>query len=496
MSLASLGGPIHVDSSGVFECVAAGGTNRAPAAAHGAATKLSYDAVEQRGKRKSPGIESRSEDLILDSAKRAKLNATAFDIGRNFSVAKWMIRRHLDYVASFDFHSRTENEEVNNQVEFLMTRWFRKYNCDRAARHPFWRIIRLTELLSTVAGDCGLLKLSDGRLQAIEGDRVRNPGGMTVEGERQQWTHGVKLDEAGRALAYSIHRRRQHGGFQFERTVPASSFCLHGHFDRFDQVRGISPITSALNPLRDVYENFDLALAKSKVEQLFALAFYRDATESAGVVTNEGEAGTEKSDYKVDFGKGPVLLDLDPGDKAEFLQGSSPGSNFGPFTQLVLQVALKSLDIPYSFYDEAHTNFFGSRAAWLHYERSCLFKRADVLDLLQQLTVWRLMLFVLDGELVLPKGMDLGDLAWEWVPLGMPWWDPAKEINGDLAAIGAGLDNPQRITKDRGKGDWYHNVDQISLAIKYAETKGVPLSFNPLVQTVEVVPADEVKSGK
>lgn len=491
MSLASLGGSIHVGLTGVSEAVPA------------AAAQLSYDAVEQRGRRKSPTIDSRSEDLILDSTKRSKAQATTLDLCRNFSVARWMIRRHLDYVASFDFHSRTGDDQFDDQVDTFMQRWFRKYACDRAGRHPFWRIIRLAEMLRTTSGDCGLLKLSDGRLQAIEGDRVRNPSGATIAGDAQQWVHGVKLDPAGKALAYSIHRRRLYGGFEFERTVPASSLCLHAHLDRFDQVRGISPIMSALNPLRDVYENFDYALAKAKVTQLFALAITSERGEDTGGETNvttttetNSETGTTGTKYEVDFGKGPIKLELDPGDEARFLESATPSTQFQDFTQLVIQVALKALDIPFSFYDEAHTNFFGSRAAWLHYERSCKAKRDDVLDLLNELTMWRLMLAVLDGELVLPRGMDLGFLAWEWVPLGMPWWDPAKEINGDLLAIGAGLDNPQRITKDRGKGDWYQNVDQIAKAIDYAKEKGVPLSFLPLAQPVEVVPADEVKSGK
>ena len=498
MSLASLAAPILVDSSGVRDAAQLA----APQGASAKAGQFTYDATDQRGRRKAPGVDSRSEDIILDATRRSKLQATAFDIGRNFSIAKWMIRRHLDYVASFDFHSRSGNDAVDSQIETLMTRWFRKYNCDRAARHPFWRIVRLIELLRTTAGDVGLLKLADGRLQAIEGDRIRNVSGATTDGPKQNWIHGVKLDDAGRALAYTICSRRTYGGFEFERQVPASNLILHGHFDRFDQVRGVSPIASALNPLRDVYENFDYALAKAKVTQLFAMAFTRAATEDAAgadnvtaTTTTDDDAGASQTRYEVNFGNGPVKLELDPGDDAKFLESNQPSSEFQQFTQLVLQVALKALDIPYSFYDEAHTNFFGSRAAWLHYERSCIFKRADLLDVLNQITVWRLMLFVLDGELTLPRGMGFEDLHWEWVPLGMPWWDPSKEINGDLAAVRAGFDNPQRITKDRGKGDWYDNVDQIAVALNYARDKGVPLAFDPLIQPVNVVPADEVQSG-
>lgn len=494
MTLAGLSGPIYVDPSGVSQA-------SAPAAPR---TQFVYDAVEQRGRRKSPNVDSRSEDLILDSSKRNKLQANAFDIGRNFSIARWMVRRHLDYVASFDFHARFGDPDTDAQAERLMNRWFAKENCDRAERHPFWRIVRLIELMRTVSGDVGLIKLADARLQCIEGDRVRNPNGTTTDGQNAKWVHGLQLDPGGKAVAYAISKRRIYGGFEHERVVPATNFILHGHFDRFDQVRGISPVASALNPLRDVYENFDYALAKAKVTQLFAMAITSKRLEDAGGADNvtatetQDEDGNTKTKYDVDFGKGPIKLELDPGDEAKFLESATPSTQFQDFTQLVIQVALKALDIPFSFYDESHTNFFGSRAAWLHYERSCIFKRKDLLDVLNAITKWRLMLFVLDGELKLPRGLSLDEEPWEWVPLGMPWWDPSKEINGDLAAIRAGLDNPQRITKDRGKGDWYDNVDQIAKAIKYArEHKDgpVPLAFDPLIQPVQVVDAEEVQSA-
>ena len=61
-----------------------------------------------------------------------------------------------------------------------------------------------------------------------------------------------------------------------------------------------------------VYEGIDYALAKMKVEQLFALVFYRDANDTVAPLT---EGSSEANGYSVNFGKGPVQLDLDPGDK-------------------------------------------------------------------------------------------------------------------------------------------------------------------------------------
>ena len=141
-----------------------------------------------------------------------------------------------------------------------------------------------------------------------------------------------------------------------------------------------------------------------------------------------------------------------------------------------MQVALKSLDIPFSFYDESHTNFFGSRAAWLHYERSCKDKRDDQIEMRRNYTQWKLQNWIASGRLVLPVSMRQTDIHFEWVPGGMAWWDPSKEINGHIAAIKAGLDTPQRICRATGT-DYYDNVDAISKALQYASEKGVPVEF-------------------
>jgi capsid protein len=86
---------------------------------------------------------------------------------------------------------------------------------------------------------------------------------------------------------------------------------------------------------------------------------------------------------------------------------------------------------------------------------------------------------VLDGRLQLPRGFTVETLPLEWVATGMPWWDPAKEIRGDVMAIGAGLDNPQRICKERGRGDFYDNLREIAKAKAAAAKLGLELSFDP-----------------
>jgi len=460
-------------------------------------SQFKYDALEAKGKRKAAPPRVLREDTILPTRKRSRLASNTQDLCRNFAIASWMLRRHLDYVTQFEFHSRTGNDDLDNQIEQLMAEDSRPVNMDRGRRFDRERYFRSMEAASVIHGDVGNHLFSDGRIKGVESDLIRNPEGKTAE---DGWVNGIKVNGDGAALAYGLHRRTRSGrGYEFIREVPAKYFLHHGFFDRFatDQTRGVSPLVAALNPLRDVYENFDYALAKAKVTQLFAIAFYRAADDSPGQLSGgiNADGEEDKAGYDVDFGRGPLNLDLDDGDRAEFLESKHPSTEFQQFTQLMIMVGLKSLDLPYSFYDEKHTNFFGSRAAWLHYERSCKHKRDNQIETRRKWTIFKYRDWIIKERLTLPGDMTVADAAFEWVPKGMPWWDPAKEIRGDLAAIGAGLDNPQRIVKERGRGDFKDNVDKLIEAKKYARDQGMKELGEPLILNFDMQPDIEIKTN-
>ena len=328
-----------------------------------------YDAVAAKNRRQAPTGILRSEDGENNPADRRKLLSAGRDVNRNFALAAWMIRRHLDYVSTFNFQAKTGNPDLDDSLERLMRWWSNPYNCDVTSRFSLSKMIRLLEMRRVIDGDIFVIKLRDGTLQVIEGDRVRTPegGGLPENLNQSQLTHGVRVDDNGMPLSYCVCSRSKAtdqgtigGNFKFERMVSARNMYHFAYLDRFDQVRGVSPIAPAFNTLRDVYEGFDYALAKLKVSQLFGLVFYRDKDDAIGEVSTSGEDG---SGYEVDLGRGPVQLDLDAGDRAEFLESKNPSTEFQSFTQSMIGVALKSLDIPYSFYAENFTNYSGARQA-------------------------------------------------------------------------------------------------------------------------------------
>lgn len=445
-----------------------------------------YDAAKTSTRRQAPKQVVRSEDDELNPKKRRKLIATTLDLRRNFPLARWAINKHLDYVTRFTFQSTTGDKELNQRIEQFMKVWSRKENCDVAGRHPLARQVRLAEAAAVCHGDMAFNLLSSGRIQGIEGDRIATPNhDQPKDFDPEEWTHGVKVTKAGRAEAYAICNRDKHGRrLTLAKILPARFVVHHAFYDRFDQVRGISPIASAINDFQDIREAHAYALAKLKISQLFGLVTYRDDPEAIKEVEGSGDFG-EEAPFTVDFDKGPFQLDLDSNDKAEFIGDKSPSADADRLVAKIIAIALKSLDLPQSFYDESHTNFFGSRAALMQYLQGCESKRDNVRGTLDAITEWRLRLAVLRGEIELPSGKTVDDLSWDWIHAGTPWWDPVKDLNSDVKAVASGWATNDEVCRKRTGRPFREIAEELKAEQDFIKETGVmiispgPNVFNP-----------------
>jgi len=425
--------------------------------------KFGYDAIKDNKRRRAPRSTNYSEDNTLPAWQRNKLTATVRDVQRNFSVASWAIRKHLDYVSTFSFQAKTGDPDLNRRVEELMAWWSQPRNCDVRKQHSLARFIRLAEQSRTIDGDVFIVRLRTGQLQAVESDRVKDPSsGQPPNLDLSNTVQGVMLDKAGAPRGYIINKRSNtySGSLTFEKVVRAANTFHLGYYDRFDQVRGISRLAAAINTYQDLYEGLTYALCKAKVSQLFGLVTYRDADSALGSIDSEVD-DQGHTEYEIDFGVGPFHLDLDEGDKAEILESKNPSKELQDFSGIMIALALKALDIPMSFYQENFSNYSGSRQALLQYEQSAQVKRQDVRDLLDWVTAWKIREWIRSGILQLPAGMDERSIRWDWVGHGLPWIDPLKEVSAQVKAIEAGIMSRQEVAKSQGK-DWFDIQEQLA----------------------------------
>lgn len=480
------------------------------------ARRFGYDAVDDAKRRRRPArTDLRSEEHILPSAQRRKIVATARDVVRNHATAAWMIRCHLDYVTRFEFQCRTGDEALDAAIETFIWRAGLRGNFDVGGRYGLPKALRISEARRVIDGDVFWAKLAGGRVQLIEGDRIRTPHGGLPEGYAPaDFVEGVQVSAGGRLQAVCVCARNDSGGYAFERILPARNVWQHACWDttyRVDQVRGVTPLSTALATLQDIYEGIDLAFAKAKVAQMFGLSIYRQELaerEGWGSTLAEttdadrdgdddatGEPAADSDRYEIDPGAGPFKLELEPGDRAEFLSTNTPETELLSFLAFTTDLSIKSLDIPSSMWDSKKANYYGQKADIQKYENSAKSKREDNQQLLDEWTAWRLRLAILGAALELPGRMTLKDVLWEWIPTGMPWIDKLRDMKADQLALQIGSDSEIRIARRAGQ-DAYElareRMDYEAFVRDERTRRGLP----PLAATAaaaSVPEADETK---
>lgn len=436
---------------------------------------LSYDCVERPGNTRPAYYSSRSEDRELTQYQRQLMISEARSQIRNFTMAGFVLRKHLQFVSYYRFAANTPDEHFNEELERRVNRWKKRRNCDASNRYGFDQLIYLIESHRALDGDVGVLLLSNGKVQIIEGDRIRTP--MDIRA-REQWEHGVKVNDWGMPLAYAIHDRNPQGGYTLSRIVNSRNLRLLGYFSRKDQQRGIPLAAPAIKQFAYLYESIDLALVKQKLEQVLGLKTTLEEDSSFGEKQSRDQR-QEALEHQIieTFGPQIMRLNLKIGENAEFIQSNNPSGNFQAFCDRVLQMVFAAYDIPFSFYDGSRTNFYGSRGEFEQFMDGVERKQAPTIELLDEMTLdWLIPLWEDDDldPLVIPNGWtydDLGDWC-GWSGAGMPMWRLLEYVKDTQVAFDLFLLSPFEVARSYGM-DLKHNIRDVALMKELASAAGL-----------------------
>jgi len=476
-----------------------------------------YDAGKTSDKRKLPTAKLTHEDEQLKLTARKQLIANARTQRQNYALIAWMIRQHLAYVSQFIFQPQVKDKEGNtltpvNKALLDFFEWHgkrRNFSADR--RHNRDRAMRLFEGSKVVDGDVGLLKTILGRLQGIPRHRI---GAASDAPDSVDKNTGLILNEYGGVKKYALckYEKGSKSALKHEKLVNEQDMIFGAYFEgSFDQTRGISPLSSALNFHQDMISGWAWTLLKIKAHAILGWAIMSeddeddendgmDTTTQEGTDTDETEdpeVETDSDRYDITIQDGLYKLELNKGDKVDLLSSETPNSEIVPWSELVIRVILLCLDIPYSIYNSFRSSSSAGIADPNNYKKLCKPKQADNQEALDEYTE-----FILhfdrkseeaDDELirrlkaldkVLAKhSLTVDDIRWKWIPSGLPWYSKVQEITGDALAIAIGQDSPQRACNRRGL-NIYDIIDETAEAYEYAKDKGVPLLLGPSGNTV------------
>jgi capsid protein len=462
--------------------------------------RADYDATQDKRKRQAPRSIIKSEDELLTTGKRRMLQATAEDQLRNFAVAAWMVRKHTSYVSRFVFHANTDDKGFERALEDFITYRSHASQFDAAGRLNLKRAMTMTERHAVVDGDHFWHLLRSGSAQLIQGDLVYQPHDLPDNYSDRNWVHGIEVDDYTKPINYCLCTR-DGSSRRFGKIAKAHNVLARAYWPHANAVRGVSPLASALNTLQDLYEGFDYQLVKAKLHALFGVAILSDETQGIGgfEIKETQTTGTEADDgagnvthqVKDHFLKPGVasVFNLPAASKIEMLESKTPSGEWRSYSELMMQIAMLAVDLPYIFFNAKDGSFSIHRTARLEYEKSCKDKRDANIGLLDSWTVRQILRGIEDGEFSLPSGWTINDAKWEWVPESTPWFDELDEIDASIRGISAGLIDPYRWTKEHGHGDGNQVLDNIAKFKNYAESKGLQLEWaKPLALTIQQTP--------
>ncbi len=439
-------------------------------------TRLKYDAAQQTRRKGSFVVSSKPADRELTVEERQAILSQAREQQGNFSLAGFLLDKHIQYMASYKFQCKTKHAEFNHDVEQLFARWKRRHNCDVMGEFSFDELLQMIELHRTTDGDVLVVKHADMKLQLIEGDRIRNPLALGV---KEHWLHGIHADEFGRTIEYAISRRQDTGGFEHERTISRNDAWLLGYRRRYDQRRGVTPLSPVINQLAGLYKSFDYALAKEQLMQMLGIAVFRGDPDEQLTSEEKKEEAEETQEFVETLGDSTALLSLERGDDIKSIQSDQPSQNTRHFWEMMIRLTLLSLHIPYSFFDGSKTNFYGAEGELNQYLDSCSNRQIPIIEFLHEMTMWLVTAWVEDGKLALPDDLTLEDVAdcIQWSNAGIPYWVMFRLVKDALAAFLCGAISPQQFAGMFGN-DLEENFIDLKKAQDIARKLDVRASFD------------------
>jgi lambda family phage portal protein len=311
---------------------------------------FSYDAVKYNRERKGPSSLSGAEDY-RSNYDRVELMKRARDLAENVGLVRSILMKFASHTAAnISYQARTENPEVNTDVEAYWAEWWDK--CDLTTRHTGSTLMQVAMMSMLRDGDflIVLVRDKDGNLkiQGIEADRLGDPFRTYTS---LDLIGGIHIDRnTGAPTAYDIFNRSIGDFYTYQTTIPSSqAFHL---FDplRIDQYRGVSAFHTAINDCTDIYDiiNFEKMSARLASSQSGIVKRNNNNASDLSSLTNDEDVNGNT--IKLEAIQSGKISYLEPGEDIVFPDGPSrPSGAFAEFHKILLRNICLGLGIPYSF---------------------------------------------------------------------------------------------------------------------------------------------------
>ena len=260
-------------------------------------------------------------------------------------------------------------------------------------------------------------------------------------------TDGIERDGWGRAKTYWMAKSNNTDIMPGMDYIPvdASDIIHLKHVDRIRQNRGVSIFASVLTRIEDVKDYEESERIAAKIAASMAAAIKKGAPDFYTPETS-GEPRSLRMQ------PGMIFDDLLPGESIEMLDHNRPNPNLETFRQGQLKAIAAGTATGYSSISRTYDASYAAQRQEM-VETSVLYGalRDYFIERFNR-PIWRH--FVQSAKtalLIKGHNIDLSTLEnADFRGPGLPWIDPMKEINAELAAVKGGFKSRTQVIRERG----------------------------------------------
>lgn len=435
-------------------------------------------------------VEGRADFHLEVGYDRRELVDRARQLERDSVIAEGLLSRATENVIGQGFRLRacSSSDVWNEKVEKAWAEWC--YEADVRNMATFNDLLALTYRSWLRDGDVGIIKLSDGKLQAIESDQIANPLGNIPT---KKHIDGVNLDERGAPVSFLVVKDPdpQWASVRFGQDfteVPARDMLFLARRQRHGQTRGLSTFSNISWLLDQIDGQIEAVTVAARMAACVGLVIERQSRMS-GLSTTTDSSGNTRRKMSLEPG---MIAEVGQGDKVTQVDPRQPGQNFNEFLVTLGRLVGLSFGLPLevAFLDFSRTNYSSARAALLqahqvwkiHQDMMCRFA-SDVYK-------WWLMREIKAGRIRARRDA----LEHDWITPGWKWVDPEKELRAQMAEVDAGVNTLTNIAQNMGR-DFGALCVQRKRELDLIRENGLPEVRSTLTRDVVSAPSPGVESA-
>ncbi len=425
---------------------------------------------------------------VTDRYSRDDVKARARDLERNSDIMNSVSGAFKRNVVGggFRVQAKTEETELNKEIERAWKRWCKKRNCDVTGRQSLNQIIRMAVERKKIDGGILFVKrYTKGgfvpfKLQMIETDEL-DSGTVWPRNKGNKVAGGIEYNEWNCPVGYFIKQYDIEGYGQREPVwIDANDVIFYFTIRRPTQLREMSDMAQTIPRIRDITEFMTAVSVKERIEACLAV-FIKKGLPVTGMGSGKpGRFGgqDDRISYDGKLLSPGMIKELNVGDEVQIVNPAGQGADATSFTKLQQRLVGAGQGISYeaTSRDMSEATYSSARQGMIEDDLTYGEEKELLLEVMDEIYETFIISAVLSGALSIPRFWEEKEryLAHEWTQEPKPWIDPQKESNADSTALKTGQKTFKQIAAENGR-DWRDQIDDMAEVLEYGREKGVDM---------------------